>query len=528
MLNCGHPCVSVFLIISRLLLKRKNKTRRQRLYIFRLNRRSLLIIGILYQQVKNMNIMRDYKKNHMSQGEQNFTGGYSSPVFAFGLLEPYIASDTTKISTTAHFRYTDYVNDIKILSYLSDQYIHTRIPLHTLCEMLPISKARKIALAHGVSAGSKCSTAQLLAYTSDHSCSTCANYLCVFVANKNSAQLHVDSVIKSRKKKAAASKLNKQTGNTNQKGSKGNKLSQSLPKFPPDILELNLSHTISSACKKVDKANIEEAGCAVCGELKPLKNLSRLKNIKNLLHILSVPGVTRIERKNANSPVCEFSGPVLGYACHCVCDHCRSSIRSGKVTRLALANNLWLGKVSEELKSLRFVEKLLIARVRHTCSYVKVGSGMQKMKANIIAFESPIPKVYNIFPPPRDDMDDVLAILFTGPCKPTSEDLKRTPFLVCRNRVAKALEWLKLNHSDYADIDISAKNLDQYDENSSPVSIEYRESNTNKVAEGTSVFDKEIEDGTEEGECSFSVHGLTGEALDTISTNAIKAMALSH
>ena len=531
MLGCGHLCVLVILIISKLLLKRKNKTRRQRLYIFRLNRRSLLIIGILNQQVKNMNIMQDYKKNYLWQGEHKYTsiGGYSSPVFAFGLLEPYIVSDTTKISPTAHFRYTDYVNDIKILSYPSDQYIHTSIPLHTLCEMLPISKARKIALAHGVSAGSKCSSAQLLACTSNHSCSACSSYLCVFVANKNSAQLHVDSVTKSRKNKAAALNLNKQTGNTSWKGSKGNKLSPSLPKFPPDISDQNLSHTIiSSACKKMGKANIQEAGCAVCGELKPLKNLSRLKNIKNILHVLSVSGVTRAERKNGNSPVHEYSGPVLDYACHHVCDHCRSSIRNGKVPRLALANNLWLGKVPEELKSLRFVEKLLIARVRHTCSYVKVASGMRKMKANIIAFESPIPKIYKVLPPPQDDMDDVLAILFTGPCKPTPDDLKRTPFLVRRNHVAKALEWLKLNHSDYADIEISFENLDQYDENSPPVSIEYRESNTNKVSEGTSVFDKEIEDGTEEGECSFSVHGLTGKSLDTMTTNTIKAHALRH
>ena len=74
---------------------------------------------------------------------------------------------------------------------------------------------------------------------------------------------------------------------------------------------------------------------------------------------------------------------------------------------MALANNLWLGKVPEELKNIRFVEKLLIARVRHTCSYVKVASGMRKMKANIIAFESPIPKIYNILPPPRDDMDEI-------------------------------------------------------------------------------------------------------------------------
>ena len=441
-------------------------------------------------------------------------GGYSSPVFTFELLETYILSDTTKIDTSAHFRYTDYVHNTKILNYPVDKYIHTRIPIHALCKLLPISKARKLAQVHGLLVGSRCSLAHLLESTTGHSCPACAEYLCVFIANKNSTQLHVERTIKSRKKQAAASKYGKHSS-----------------EFPPDISDKNNSHAIiSSACKKMNKANIEEAGCSVCGELKPFKNLSHLKNIKNMLHILTNPGVTRVERKKCNSQVREYSGPVLDYSCSQVCDHCRSSIRNGKIPRLALTNNLWLGKVPEELKSLRFVEKLLIARVRHTCSYVKVASGMRKMKANIIAFESPIPKIYNVLPPPRDDMDDVLAILFTGPCKPTSDNLNRTPFLVRRNYVAKALEWLKLNHCDYADIDISSNNLNQYDENSPPVSIEYREStgSTNKVVEGTSVFDMEVEDGTEEGECLFSVHGLTGEALETMSSNAIKAHALRH
>ena len=67
-------------------------------------------------------------------------------------------------------------------------------------------------------------------------------------------------------------------------------------------------------------------------------------------------------------------------------------MRKTRVPRLALANGLWLGKVPDELKSLHFIEKLLIAKVQHTCSYVKVASGMWKMKANIIAFESPVPK----------------------------------------------------------------------------------------------------------------------------------------
>jgi len=42
------------------------------------------------------------------------------------------------------------------------------------------------------------------------------------------------------------------------------------------------------------------------------------------------------------------------------------------------------------------------------------------------------------------------------------------------------------------------------------------------------VFDADIEDGTEEGDCSFTVHGLTGENLDTMTTAVIKVQALQH
>ena len=68
----------------------------------------------------------------------------------------------------------------------------------------------------------------------------------------------------------------------------------------------------------------------------------------------------------------------------------------------------------------------------------------------------------------------------------------------------------------------------QYEETMPPVSVEYRPAETNKVPEGTSVFDNEEEDGTMEGDCAFTVHGLTGEALQTMAPNALKALALRH
>lgn len=76
------------------------------------------------------------------------------------------------------------------------------------------------------------------------------------------------------------------------------------------------------------------------------------------------------------------------------------------------------------------------------------------MASHVIAFESPVPKVYHCLPPPIEDLNEVLAIPFTGPCKPTEKEFKCTPPLIRWNHVARALEWLKLNHADYADMDI--------------------------------------------------------------------------
>jgi hypothetical protein len=150
------------------------------------------------------------------------------------------------------------------------------------------------------------------------------------------------------------------------------------------------------------------------------------------------------------------------------------------------------------------------------------------MTSHVVAFQSPIPKVYQALPPPVDDLDDVLAILFTGPCKPTEKDFERTPLLVRRNHVARALEWLKLNHADYHDLDIAYDNLSGYPENGPPVSVEYHHRETNKVPEGTSVFDNDCEDGTEHGDCPFVVHELAGEHLDTKTINSLKGIALRH
>ncbi|KIM72034.1 hypothetical protein PILCRDRAFT_24650, partial [Piloderma croceum F 1598] len=170
-------------------------------------------------------------------------------------------------------------------------------------------------------------------------------------------------------------------------------------------------------------------------------------------------------------------------------------------------NGLWLGSVLAQLQNLTYAEQLLISRVRRNKCIVQVSSGMHKMKANVIAFENPMPKIYQRLPPPIDDLDEVLAFIYTGPCRPSPEDMERTPLLVCRNKVSEALEWLVLNHADYRNMDIAYDNLESYPENGPPVMVTYRKAFENKNPESVSAFDNEKEEGVDDGPCPFVVNG---------------------
>ncbi|TFK58167.1 hypothetical protein BDN72DRAFT_734760, partial [Pluteus cervinus] len=125
-------------------------------------------------------------------------------------------------------------------------------------------------------------------------------------------------------------------------------------------------------------------------------------------------------------------------------------------------------------------------------------------------------------------MDEVLAIMFTGPAQPTEKDFARTPLLVRRQKVIDALNWLRLNHKDYADIKVSHDNMNEYPEDYPPVSVEYKHAETNKIPETQDLTNTEEEDGVEAGDVPFIVHGLSGEAMVSKTAEALKSIALQH
>ena len=118
------------------------------------------------------------------------------------------------------------------------------------------------------------------------------------------------------------------------------------------------------------------------------------------------------------------------------------------------------------------------------------------MVSHVVAFELPMQKIYNTLPPPIGKLDEVLAIMFTGPSVPKANDYTHMKtLLVLWKKVSDALEWLLSNHPDSADLEISYENLKSHLENSPPVGVLYKEMWPNKFAESTSLFNMEEEDG---------------------------------
>ncbi|KAJ6476087.1 hypothetical protein C8R45DRAFT_834277 [Mycena sanguinolenta] len=142
-----------------------------------------------------------------------------------------------------------------------------------------------------------------------------------------------------------------------------------------------------------------------------------------------------------------------------MCVKCEGSLRRHTIPAHALVNHLWIGEVPWQLRNLKIAEQMLIAKVRHNRCVMRVASGRGKMMANAIMFQSPIIQVYKKLPLLKAEIAQVLAFIFMGSAKPREEDFACTPMLVRRAHVKAALDWSKLNHPDYSDLDISEDNL---------------------------------------------------------------------
>ncbi|KAE9393332.1 hypothetical protein BT96DRAFT_959086 [Gymnopus androsaceus JB14] len=132
------------------------------------------------------------------------------------------------------------------------------------------------------------------------------------------------------------------------------------------------------------------------------------------------------------------------------------------------------------------------------------------MVANVICFANPTAKVYTQLPPPRQDLDENDCIFR-------------------HKKIKYALDWLKLNHVDYYDIEISIENLNQYKDEGVSFEYEYQETESNKDSLTSAVNENsEEEEWTLTGPCPYCVHGLTAESFECLNPSQVRAVALKH
>ena len=372
-------------------------------------------------------VMRKYIFNRPAMYTFPRGGGFRYE-FQFDALEPHLTGfDVTKENA---FVFVDHVDSTGQLLYPVDKgFVHVNIPLKIVVPFLSVKFLLKIAKLHHISIGSHLPKSEIIRSFDANSCASCSLYHSVFAVvdsksskaknrmralrlnlNKTSSNTDGRTQIFSHKPPLIDEPLDDKSDSTLLVETKAQVLLPLDPMlepvdYPPPPCDDTLSHKIiSDFCAKSEKSLIEETGCGVCGQLVPTAQLTRIKAVKNLLTVLEVPDVTRVQRKKISDPVRGYKGPVLDYSCDSLCDGCRKHLRNGRVPRNALANGLWLGPVPDELATLGFIEKLLVARVRINSCFIRVASsGLRKMTSHVIAFESPVPKIYCRLPPPMEE-----------------------------------------------------------------------------------------------------------------------------
>ena len=425
------------------------------------------------------------------------------------------------------------------------EYIAVQIPIPLIGICLTVKDLHNLGRIHGIPYTGKLNKQDNLKRFEHHYCSNCEVYYSIFKPDdqykvKKEKEKDRSAVRRSKMKHQKPNKPNTwldKTQNNKRKTKKSTnkkKIQKSaVPSaFPPRPASNRLIHSIVSGfCQDTNPSCFEEAGCAVCGQLILLSNLRSLQDVDISYAPLINPLASRKEKKSLDDTDEEITTPLLDPDCSHICGSCLGALEKSKRPLKSLANFLWIGKVPQVLEGLTYAEQMLIARVRHNRCLVRVSSGRAKMIANAIMFTNPTVKVYKVLPPTREELSEVLAVVFIGSANPTQEEFKRTPMFVRRNKVADALEWLKLNHTDYASLKISKENLDTYEEEGIPVVVDYRKSNIddgNKIPSAMSKHDMDDEEGTEDGPCPFTVHGLTGPEYSKMSMQTLKLKALQH
>lgn len=244
----------------------------------------------------------------------------------------------------------------------------------------------------------------------------------------------------------------------------------------PNTDEIRACH--SAYLKQLSNDVLREVICIVCATeaRECLCTATALDNIPNgqLLEPTHPHPAQRLHR----GMLLEEAGVVGpsdggGDSCGWICDACMKLLKAGVRPKLALANNMWIGSVPDELRVLTVPEQMLVAlhypkafvyKLFTRDGVIRDPDLLQRgMSGNVTVYPIELKDVVgmlegNLLPRRPELLVSVIAICFVGVGRLPQRWLKGT-FRVRRAVVHTALQWLKRNNPLYRDIEISEERL---------------------------------------------------------------------
>ena len=335
---------------------------------------------------------------------KGFAGGDSSTQTDYEFLKPYVISTKVQLKNPDEYSYVygghcTLDNAMQEMQTSGEALLVCNIPLALVANILTSAQANDIAKKHNLHALSCKSLTEKQTAVESHVCTgSCDQCVTMFKpVKKNKKSMRHQHSAKVKEKKPHPNIERKSQGKASRVARNYKYYVRENVKFPPSPPSKCLMHKIISGfCNDTHPRNFEEAGCAVCGQLKVMTKLIKLTDIKCSLDPLAHVGVTCLSWNSVDDPIKEIDGPIIDANCKHVCQECVSFLEKKVMPPMALANGLWVGNVPKELSDLTFVERLLVSHVRSNHCIVHVLKGGWKMRANAIVFPTPVPKLCNI------------------------------------------------------------------------------------------------------------------------------------
>ena len=236
--------------------------------------------------------------------------------------------------------------------------------------------------------------------------------------------------------------------------------------------------------KATSSAALASFTCACCARDWPIHERIHKEHSSVDLDLLASPTTHWNDSTFSPPPTAFSSGPLKGKLVdpRGVIDHggsitlelcglCSRGLHRGSLPKHALANKLYTGPVPEELSELTTIEECVIARARAKSWIVKLQeqesdsaspTAQRGLKGHTIIYPQQPDKLATVLPPTISDTLTFICVIFVGSSKLTKEWLreKAKPLVIRREKVCRALIWLRTNNPLYKDIEINEENLE--------------------------------------------------------------------